>query len=123
MATRNVKRPCVCLQCSLSTYLDHNGVKQQGNMQYPTTIKKHKLKDQLLEKKRAVQQEVLADAILIATVGDLPSAHTVSQVASTSVPLRALRFLTYAVYRRTARAYLTPRRQSLASLPVATPTP
>ena len=78
MAARNVKRPCVCSKCSLSTYLDDYGVKQKGDMQYPTIIKKHKLKDQLLEKKRAIQEEVLADAVLIATVGDLAPACAVS---------------------------------------------
>ncbi|CDO76809.1 hypothetical protein BN946_scf185033.g6 [Trametes cinnabarina] len=71
MASTAKRRPCVCSNCSLATYTDEYGVRHKGTLQHAKTIKQHQLRDQLLEKKRAVQQEVLADAVLLATVGDI----------------------------------------------------
>ncbi|CDO75810.1 hypothetical protein BN946_scf184951.g8 [Trametes cinnabarina] len=87
MASTSKKKPCVCSQCSLSTYLDEYGLKQKGALQYPKTVKQHLARDQLLEKKCAIQQEVLADAVLIATVGDLDPPHaTVDSDSSDASP-------------------------------------
>ena len=61
---------CVCSKCTLYTYVDVRGVEHKGREVDRKTLRSHKLQENL-HKKTAGTQEVLANAVLVATVGNL----------------------------------------------------
>lgn len=62
---------CVCSTCILRTYIDKHKVAHRGVPLSAKTIKRHKLSDQLRNRQKAIQQAVLGDAVLLATL-DVP---------------------------------------------------
>lgn len=64
---------CVCSLCRLKTYEDDYKVQHRGRPQPSKTIKRHKLTDRLLAKKKEIQAAVLEDSILLATAGVAPT--------------------------------------------------
>ncbi|OJT15383.1 hypothetical protein TRAPUB_8050 [Trametes pubescens] len=78
------KRVCSCSACARFTCVDLHGEKQRGRPQYPKTIKRHTLNDQLLTRKREIQEEALADAVLLATLHGVDLNSTASDKGSVS---------------------------------------
>lgn len=76
---------CVCSRCRLRTYIDKNGVKQPGVRHAAKTIKRHKQNDALKEHKRAIQRDVLGDAVLLATVGVPQSKDVIVECSESEV--------------------------------------
>lgn len=68
-----IKERCYCSECIRSTYQDEHGIVQRGVLQERKVLNRHRARDSLAERKHSVQAEVAADAILLATVGDLPT--------------------------------------------------
>lgn len=66
---------CVCSLCRRYSYKDEYNVLQQGRPRPHKTIKQHKLNDQLVAKKKAIQAVVLGDSVLLATAGLLPTTN------------------------------------------------
>ncbi|KAI0646436.1 hypothetical protein C8Q79DRAFT_926401 [Trametes meyenii] len=76
---------CVCSSCRICTYYDKNHVPHRGVRKSAKTIKRHKLADKALSRKKEIQQEVLGNAILLATVGEVVAHRSSAEAASSKL--------------------------------------
>ena len=60
---------CLCSHCRRHTHLDEYGIARPGLLHDDRMIARHEAKDRLIERKRKVKDAVVADAVLLATIG------------------------------------------------------